>query len=99
MYIGYEAWFSISGDEVWDDGNISDNQVWKQIGSGLTLGSPSSFLICSSSVSPFFEEQSQFHLELEQSRSGRDRSRSSQVVWGDGLRTGTEEWNGGSHPR
>ena len=98
-YVGYGAWYSISGDEVWDDGNISDNQGWKQIGSGLRSGSPSSFLICSSSVSPCFGEQSQFLLELEQSRSGPDRSRSGQVVWGDGLRAGTEEGDGWSHPR
>ena len=43
IYVGYGAWSSISGDEVWDDGNISDNQGWKQIGSGLRSGSPSSF--------------------------------------------------------
>ena len=49
------------------------------------------------SVSPCFGEQSQ--LELEKSRSGPDRSRSGQVVWGDGLRAGTEEGDGGSHPR
>ena len=98
-YVGYGAWFSISGDEVWDDGNISDNQGWKQIGSGLRSRSPSFCLICYSSVSPCFGEQSQFLLELEQSRSGPDRSRSGQVVWGDDLRAGTEEGDGGSHPR
>ena len=98
-YVGYGAWSSISRDEVWDDGNISDNQGWKQIGSGLRSGSPSSFWICSSSVSPCFGEQSQFLLELEQSRSGPDRSRSVWQKWRNGIKEGTEGWDGGSHPQ
>ena len=99
IYVGYGAWFSISGDEVWDDGNISDNQGWKQIGSGLRSGSTSSFLICSSSISLCFGEQSQFLLELEQSRSGPGRSRLVFKKWGNWIKEDTKGWDDGSHPR
>ena len=59
MDVGYRGWFAIWGDEAWDDGNTNNGDGWKQIGSGLRSGSPSS-------VSPCFGEQSQFLLELEQ---------------------------------
>ena len=53
-YVGYGAWFSIWGDETWDDGNTKNGDGWKQIDYGLRSGSPSFFWICSSSVSPCF---------------------------------------------
>ena len=34
-YVGFGAWFSIRGDEAWDDGNTNNDDGWKQIGSGL----------------------------------------------------------------
>ena len=92
LFFGYGAWSSISGDEEWDDGNTNNGDGWKQIGSGLRSGSPSS-------VSPCFGEQSQFLLELEQSRSGPDRSRSVCQKWGNGIKEGTEGRDGGSHPQ
>ena len=82
MELGF--WFL--GGEAWDDGNISDNQGWKQIGSGLRSGSPSSFWICSSSVSPCFGELELFILELEESRSGPDRSQSVCQKWGNSIK-------------
>ena len=33
MYVGYGAWFSILGNEQWDDGNTISGDDWKQIGS------------------------------------------------------------------
>ena len=81
LYVGYGAWLSILGSEQWDDGNNINGDDWKKIGSGLRSGSPSSFWICSSSVSPCFEELELFLLELEQSRSGPDRSRSVCQKW------------------
>ena len=98
-YVGYRGWFAIWGDEAWNDGNKNNGDGWKQIGSGLRSGSPSSFWICSSSVSPCFGEQSQFLLELEQSRSGPDRSRSVCQKWGNGIKEWTEGRDGGSHPQ
>ena len=98
-YVGYGAWFSISGDEIWDDGNSISGDRWKQIGSGLRWGSPSSFWICSSSVSPCFEELKLFLLELEESRSGPDWFLSVCQKWGNSIKEGTEGWDGGSHLR
>ena len=60
---------------------------------------PVPFGSASSSVSPCFGEQSQFLLELEQSRSGPDRSRSVWQKWGNGIKEGTEGRDGGSHPQ
>ena len=98
-YVGYGAWFSIWGDEVWDDGNTVSGDGWKQIGSDLRSWSPSSFWICSSSFSPCFGELELFLLELEESRSGPDRFWSVCQKWGNGIKKRTEEWNGGSHQR
>ena len=92
LYVGYRGWFAIWGDESRDDGNTNNGDGWKQIGSGLRSGSPSS-------VSPCFGEQSQFLLELEQSRSGPDRSRSVCQKWANGIKEGTEGRDGGSHPQ
>ena len=61
---------------------------------GLRSGSPSSFWICSSSISPCFRELELFLLELGSPESRPDRSRSGSTVWGDGLRAGTEEGDG-----
>ena len=89
--------FLIWGDEAWDDGNTNNGDGWKQNNSGLRSGSPSSFWICFSSVSPCFGEMELFLLELEKSRSGQDRSLSVCQKWGNGIKEGTEEWNGESH--
>ena len=98
-YVGYRGWLAIWGGEAWEDGNTNNGDGWKQIGSVLRSGSPSSFWFCSSSVSPLFGEQSQFLLELELSRSGPDRSWSVCQKWGNGIKEGTEDRDGGSHPR
>ena len=72
FYVGYGAWFLIWGDEAWDDGNTKNWDGWKQIDSGLRSGSPCSYWTCSSFVSPYFGERSQFLLELRNSRSRLD---------------------------
>ena len=97
--IGYGAWFSILGSEQWDDGNTVSGDGWKQIGSGMRSRSQSYCWISSSSVSPCFGEMELFLLELKESRSGPDRSRSVCQKWGNGIKEGTEEWDEGSHPR
>ena len=89
----------ISGDEVWDDGDTISGDGWKQIGSDLRSRYPSSFWICSSSVSPCFGKLELFLLEQEKSRSGLDRYRSVCQKWGNSIKEGTEGWDGRSHQR
>ena len=85
------------GTEAWDEGNTENGDGWKQIISGLSSESPSSFSISFSSISQWFKELVLFLLELGSPRSGSEWSWSGSTVWGDGLRAGTEERDGSSH--
>ena len=89
-YVGYGVWFLISTMIKTDWSTIDKWGKRKQIGSGLRSGSPSSFWICSSSVSPCFEELKLFLLELEEYGSGPDQSLSVWQKLGNGIKEGTE---------
>ena len=52
LYVGYGAWFSIWGDEAWDNLNTKNGDRWKQISSGLISGSPSSVSSCFGGTKP-----------------------------------------------
>ena len=89
IYVCYWAWFLLLGTEACDYGNTSNNDGWKQIGSGMRSES----LI---SISPGFRKLELFLLELVSLGYGPNRSQSRYTIWGNDLRAETEEWDDSS---
>ena len=89
-YADYWALILTLLSEACEDENISDRKEWKQIGISQFLLDLSQFYFSR----PW--ELELFLLELDFPGSEPDRSRSRSTVWGDGLRTETEEGDGRS---